>query len=259
MKDVNLETIIDTLLWYGTWQLSGSKLSRAKQKLLRKRKRAYPTRKPKVIYTGNSLESGKSCEDLPWNHCTSTPHRSETNGIAERAVRRIKEGTSAVLLQSGLDEKWWADSMECYCYLRNIQDLLCDGKTRYKRRFGGPFNEPIIPLGAIVEYHPISAKDLSRLHQLGPKVLPVKFLGYVLSAVRIWKGDILVANIEKFEKVDASEIHATRLNAKEVLTPQNGEHFDIPSRRWNSQTIWRKSGSENIHLNPGQTRPKRRT
>ena len=27
-----------------------------------------------------------------------------------RAVRRIKEVTSAVLLQSGLDEKWWADS-----------------------------------------------------------------------------------------------------------------------------------------------------
>ena len=65
-----------------------------------------PTRKPKVIYTDNSLEFGKSCEESSWNHCTSTPHRSETNGIAERAVRRFKEGTSAVLLQSGLDEKW---------------------------------------------------------------------------------------------------------------------------------------------------------
>ena len=65
-----------------------------------------PNRKPKVIDTDNSLEFGKTCEDLSWNHCTSTPHRSETNGIAERAVRRVKEGTSAVLLQSGLDEKW---------------------------------------------------------------------------------------------------------------------------------------------------------
>ena len=27
---------------------------------------------------------GKSCEELSRNHCTSTPHRSETNGIAER-------------------------------------------------------------------------------------------------------------------------------------------------------------------------------
>ena len=46
-----------------------------------------PNRKPKVIYTDNSLEFGEACEDLSWNHCTSTPHRSETNGIAERAVR----------------------------------------------------------------------------------------------------------------------------------------------------------------------------
>ena len=72
-----------------------------------------PRRKPKVIYTDNSLEFGKSCEELSWNHCASTPHRSETNGIAERGVRRAKEGTSAVLLQSGLNESWWADSMKC--------------------------------------------------------------------------------------------------------------------------------------------------
>ena len=42
-----------------------------------------PNRKPKVIYTDHSLEFGKACEDLSWNHCTSTPHRSETHGIAE--------------------------------------------------------------------------------------------------------------------------------------------------------------------------------
>ena len=130
-----------------------------------------PTWKRKVIYTDNSPAFGKVCEDLSWNHCTSTPHRSETNRIAERAVRRAKEGTSAVLLQSGLDEKWWADSMECYCYLRNIQDLLSDGKTPYQRRLSEPFNGPVIPFGLMVEYHPISAKDLSRLHQFGATIL----------------------------------------------------------------------------------------
>ena len=82
-----------------------------------------PDRKPQVIYIDNFLEFGKACEDLSWYHCTSTPHRSETNGIAERAVRRVKEGTSAVLLESGLNENWWADSMECYAYLRNVTDL----------------------------------------------------------------------------------------------------------------------------------------
>ena len=82
-----------------------------------------PEKKPKVIYTDSSLEFGKNCEDLSWNHCTSTPHRSETNSIAERAVRRVKEGTSAVFLISGLNESWWTDSMECYTYLRNVTDL----------------------------------------------------------------------------------------------------------------------------------------
>ena len=47
-------------------------------------------RKPKTIYTDNFLEFGKTCEDLSCNHCT-TPHRSETHGIAERAVRRVKK------------------------------------------------------------------------------------------------------------------------------------------------------------------------
>ena len=123
MTIANLETITGMQSWCKTWLPNGSSRTRAKQKLLRKRKVACKSswsrkRKPKVIYTDNSLEFGEAYEDLSWNHCTSTPHRLETNGIAERAVRRVKEGTSAVLLQSGLDETWWADSMECFSYLR---------------------------------------------------------------------------------------------------------------------------------------------
>ena len=142
-----------------------------------------PDRNPKVIYSDNSLEFGKACEDLSWNHCTSTPLRSKTHKIAERAVRRVKEGICAVLLQSGLnDESWWADSMKCYTYLRNVTDLQSDGKTPYERRFGKPFEGPIIPFGSLVEYHPISAKDQSRIHQFGKKVLPGLFHGYALYA-----------------------------------------------------------------------------
>ena len=80
---------------------------------------------------------------------------------------------SAVLLHLGLDEKWWADSVECYCYLRNVQELLADGKTPFERRFGEPLKGPRIPFGAMVEYHPISATDQPRLHQFREKVLRV--------------------------------------------------------------------------------------
>ena len=230
MTEVNPGTITGTLSWYKISPLSGYNLIRVKQKLL---KGAY---KSSWSQTGNlksftltiPLEYGKACEDLSWNHCTSTPHKSETNWIAERAVHRMEEGTSAVLLQSGLDTEWWSDTMERHCYLRNIQDLLSDGKTPYERRFGMRFNGPVIPFGAMVEYHPISAKDQSRLHQFGAKVLPSIFFGYALYAGGIWKGDIMIADIEESEQMDASELHARRLNAKEVLTPMKGDNFVFP-------------------------------
>ena len=217
-----------------------------------------PDGKPKVIYTDNSLEFGKACEDLSWKHCTSTPHRSETNGIAERAVRRVKEGTSAVLLQSGLNESWWADSMECYTYLRNIQDLLSDGKTPCERRFGKPFKGPTIPFGSLVEYQLFTAKDQSRIHQFGKKVLPGLFFGYALYAVRIWKGDVLVADLEELETMGASDIYSKRLNAKEVIFPKKKENY-FSNRRWTNQTLWRRSRLENIHLDTAASNSRRKS
>ena len=50
--------------------------------------------------------------------------------------------------------------MECYTYLRNIQDLLSDGKTPYERRFGEPFKGPIIPSGSLFEYLPYFFKPV---------------------------------------------------------------------------------------------------
>ena len=67
------------------------------------------------------------------------------------------------------------------------------------------------------------------------------------------------AEIEELEEMNASELHARRLNAKEVLTPMKGGQSYIPSCRWNSQNPWRRSGSENIHLNPGSPGTRRRT
>ena len=138
-----------------------TKTSQETEKSLRKF--LEPSQKPKVIYTDNSSEFGKACETPTWNHCTSTPHRSETSGIAERAARRVMEGTSAVLLQSGSDEKWWADSMDCCCYLRNVQDFLAGGTTLHERRHVELFKGAIIPFGAMIEYHPTSVRDQSRL------------------------------------------------------------------------------------------------
>ena len=92
--------------------------------------------------------------------------------------------------------------------------------------------------------------------------LPKTCRDFISSARKSFQEYSAVVNCTRGEsglaKIDASEIHARRLIAKEVLTPQNGEIIYNPNRRWNSQIIWR-SGSENIHLNRGQPRPRRRT
>ena len=128
----------------------------------------------------------------------------------------------------------------------------------YERRFGKPFKGPIIPVGSLVDYYPTSAKDQSRIHQFGKKVLPGLFLGYALYAERIWKGDILVANIEELETMDASEIYLKRLNAKEVIFHRKWK-FYFSSRRWTNQTFWRRSRPENIHLNTGTSNSRKKS
>ena len=223
------------------WQRSGYNPTHGKRTTYQETEKSWqkflePKRKPDVTCTDNSLEFGKACEDLSWNHCTSTPHRSETNGIAERAVRRLKEGTSSVLFQSGLDEKWWADSMECLSYLWKIQDLLPDGKTPYERRFGEsylferPVENPSIWKASITWNIP-----------------------------RIRSSDIMVANVEELETMDASEIYAKRLNAKEVIFPRENGKIIFPVRRWTNKIRWRRSRTENIHLDTGSPNSRRRS
>ena len=102
----------------------------------------------------------------------------------------------------------------------------------------------IIPFGAMVEYHPISIRDQSRPHQFGKKVLPGIFLGYELIAKVIWKGDILRADLEDLEILDASDIYPRRIKAKEVLISQKDGEFIFPTAGGTAKKTGRDNESE---------------
>ena len=148
--------------------------------------------------------------------------------------------------------------MKCYCYLRNIQDLFLLG--RHPMRGGS-------------EYH--STDQLSRLEQwsnitlflrktsldcisLEQQVLPGVFFGSALNATGIWKGDIMVADIEELEETDASEHHARRLNAKDVVTPQRSGIFTFTVA---DGTVKIFGGGQHLRTstNPGPSGTTRRT
>ena len=117
-KKTNRDCTIDMPYKYRIWLLRGRKScpcrNKTAQDTMHSLQRFLPReRKPGVIYTDKSLAFTKACVDLLWNHDKSTPHRSDTNGIAERAVR-VKEGTSTLLVQSGLDLKRLGEATESY-------------------------------------------------------------------------------------------------------------------------------------------------
>ena len=93
MEYTNRQYMSKIFQQYTSRLLNGFNLILQKRRLHMRQERSLskflePSHKPKVVYTDNAMEFGKAC--------ASTPHRSETCGIAERAVRRLKEGTSAV-------------------------------------------------------------------------------------------------------------------------------------------------------------------
>ena len=136
----------------------------------------------------------------------------------------MKEGTSAVLLQSGLDENWWADSMECFTYLRNIQDLLSDGKPLHTREvLENHLKDRLFRLvhwlSITLFLRKISQKstNLERKSYLDCS-LDTHCTREVFGRVTHW-----LADFEEVETMDASEIYSERLNAKELIFPKQGE------------------------------------
>ena len=123
---------------------------------------------------------------------------------------------------------------------------------------GNHLKDRLFHLCSLVEYHPITAKDQSRIHQFGKKVLPGLFLGYALYAGGIWKGDVLVADLEELETMDTSEIYSKKTQCERGDISQRKRRVYFSNRRWTNQTPWRRSGPENIHLGMASTNSRRK-
>ena len=138
LKEVNHATIIDMPWWYKIWQLSGYNLTHVKTKTSQEtQKSLMKFLEPDEETTSHSHWQFLVIWQVLWRINLESLYVNTTQignkwDCWERAIRRVKEGTSAVLFQSGLDNEWWPDSMECYCFLRNIQDLLSDGRHHMK-------------------------------------------------------------------------------------------------------------------------------
>ena len=123
------------------------------------------------------------------------------------------------------------------------EDLLADGKTSRGRRFGEPFSGPVIPFGAMVEYHPVSSRDQPRLHQFGEKVLLGIFLGHVLIAGNLERGHIMIADIEEMEKPGLGRNPSSKAQRnRSVNATEERETFRFPTADGTAKLFGRTHG-----------------
>ena len=173
-------------------------------------------RNPRSILMDISHEFVQACEELNWNHERSTPYRSETHGIAERAVRRVKEGTSSVLVN-------WTDLRKASGHLlvglahvwdSNTTPLLLP--TRFLEAQTDPFDGPMITFGAVVKCYSSVCRRPSQGPSASANVLIGQFSEYALNAGGCGAGDPFTVDTEDLKTLPHLKFTYKDWKSKEV-------------------------------------------
>ena len=93
-----------------------------------------------IIRSDGSGELETAIQQLGWKHSTATPGMPNTNGVAERVLRTVLEGTRSLLHQSGLDRRWWSR-----CLMHNATWSGQGSETPWLKRHGQDFPADLHP------------------------------------------------------------------------------------------------------------------
>ena len=120
--------------------------------------------------------------------------------------------------------------MECYCHLRNDQDLLAGGKKLIVK--GDSENHlkaqwfrltPWLNINRFLHETSQGSINLARNFDLG-------YSSDMHQSRREFGKEIFWSwTLRNWKNMDASEVHLRRINAKEVWTPQRREDFIFPT------------------------------
>ena len=143
---------------------------------------------PEISNAGKNL---RTCLNV------STPYRSATNGIAERGIRNVLEGTRTLLEHSGLPTSYWPFASRCFCHRANIR--MVDGDSAWNKcHKQGHFEGEMIPFGALIAFGLLKT-IFDMFPKFAKRSLPGIFLGYHLVSGERFYGDYLVAPLIDFK------------------------------------------------------------
>lgn len=140
----------------------------------------YFGRKPKVIradgggeYVNNDLNNFYAKEGIVPQFTTA--YSPQSNGVAERRNRSLQEMASCMLLDAGMEKKYWGEAIRTAAYLQNrLPSRVIEG-TPYERWYGTkPALDGLRVFGCDAYVHIPEVKR----RKLDPKSRKLTFVGY---------------------------------------------------------------------------------
>ena len=177
-----------------------------------------PSQKPKTIYADISKKHHQSLPSLQWSHDASTLHRAETNGVAERAVCRVKEETAIELVQkadchkNGETVRWnatviWATWRTRWPMTRqHSKRFLASHLTDHQSFLDNWLGSSKLPWKR-------SEEDICFERRRWKEYS----LGYVPRAGGGWSGDLMIAGVEELQQSDPQKFTSKRFRSQEVF------------------------------------------
>ena len=137
-------------------------------------------RKIKRIRSDRGGEYGSNtlidfCEKNGIIHETTPPYSPQSNGVAERKNRTLKEMMNAMLLSSGLSDEMWGEAVLSACHILNRVPHKNIDSTPYEMWKGYPPNLSLLKVwGCLAK---VGLPDFRR-PTVGPRTYDCVFIGY---------------------------------------------------------------------------------
>ena len=115
----------------------------------------------KSFYSDRAPEFRATARELGREFHSSGPGRPQSNGVADRAVRRVIEGTRVTREQFGFPQKWWSIAARHFCMAHTITKY--HGAPPWAFRHGrGEFKGLRIPFRGSDRFPPEACRRATR-------------------------------------------------------------------------------------------------
>ncbi|KAF5372634.1 hypothetical protein D9758_005121 [Tetrapyrgos nigripes] len=122
-------------------------------------------------------------------HEFTAPYTSPSNGVAERGIGAMLNGTRAMLFDAGLSAQWWGQAMSTYIYVKNIlpntKGIVPEEKWTGQRQNVSH----LVPFGSIGFAHIPAKTGRGKLDVRGFKCQMVGYDGRKVYVVKRWESN----------------------------------------------------------------------